>query len=139
MRDAVRILVVDDAEPVRTILLHALRLRGFEVVQAESGPAALRLVFAAPPDLAVVDQWMPEMTGAEVIARMRASVDARIRAIPVIGLSGRSGSERELVEAGALTFLPKPFGAAQLDAALCRALAALTPLPAEDASAATAA
>jgi CheY-like chemotaxis protein len=139
MRDPVRILVVDDAEPVRTILLHALRLRGFEVVQAECGAAALQQVFGVPPDLAIVDQWMPEMTGADVIARMRASVDPRVRAIPVIGLSGRPGSERELVAAGALTFLPKPFGAAQLDAALCRALGALSPRPAGDASAATAA
>jgi two-component system KDP operon response regulator KdpE len=129
MREAVRILVVDDAEPVRVILLHALRLRGFEVEQAECGAAALRQVLAAPPDIAIVDQWMPEMSGSEVIARMRASLDPRVRAVPVIGLSGRAGSERELVAAGALTFLPKPFGAAQLDAALCRALGALGPAP----------
>lgn len=128
MREAVRILVVDDAEPVRIILLHALKLRGFAVEQAESGPAALQQVFAAPPDLAIVDQWMPEMSGAEVIARMRASADPRVRGMPVIGLSGRAGSERDLVAAGALTFLPKPFGAAQLDAALCRALASLAPI-----------
>jgi two-component system KDP operon response regulator KdpE len=139
MRDAVRVLVVDDAEPVRVILTHALRLRGFEVEQAESGSAALAQVFAAPPDVAIVDQWMPELTGADVVARMRASVDPRVRAIPVIGLSGRAGSERELMAAGALTFLPKPFGAAQLDAALCCALGALARRGAPEARAAHAA
>jgi CheY-like chemotaxis protein len=118
MREPLTILVVDDAEPVRTILLHALRLRGFNAIEADSGPAALRAILAAPPALVIVDQWMPEMTGAELVRRLRASQDSRVRDLPVIGLSGRPGSEFELLGAGAQTFLSKPFGGAQLDAAL---------------------
>ncbi len=118
MHEPQTILVVDDAEPVRTILVHALRLRGFNAIEADGGPAALRAVLASPPTLAIVDQWMPEMTGAELIQLLRTSPEPRIRALPVIGLSGRPGSESELVGAGAQTFLSKPFGGAQLDAAL---------------------
>ncbi|WP_242345950.1 response regulator [Anaeromyxobacter terrae] len=118
MQTPVRILVVDDAEPVRKILVQTLRALGFEPLQADSGSAALRLALAVQPDVAIVDQWMPEMTGAELILRLHASPDARVRAMTVIGLSGRPGSERELLAAGALTFLPKPFRIAQLVAAL---------------------
>lgn len=118
MDEAGRILVVDDAEPVRMILVHALRLRGFTTAEAECGEDALRAALRAPPALAIVDQWMPGLSGAELIRIWRASADPAIRSIPVIGLSGRPGSERDLMAAGARTFLPKPFGGAQLDAAL---------------------
>ncbi len=118
MQTPVRILVVDDAEPVRKILVQTLRALGFDPLQADSGPAALRLALAVQPAVAIVDQWMPEMTGAELIRHLHACPDAGVRAMAVIGLSGRPGSERELLAAGALTFLPKPFRIAQLVAAL---------------------
>lgn len=128
MQRPVRILVVDDAEPVRKILVQTLRAMGFEPSQADSGPAALRLALAAPPDVAIVDQWMPDMTGAELVRILRNSADARLRSIAIIGLSGRPGSERELLAAGALTFLPKPFRIVQLSAALRLALEPVVPV-----------
>jgi two-component system KDP operon response regulator KdpE len=134
MQTPVRILVVDDAEQVRKILVQTLRALGFEPLQADSGPAALHLVLATPPDVAIVDQWMPDLTGAELVRLMRASSDPRVRAIPVIGLSGRPGSERELLAAGALTFLPKPFRIAQLMAALRLALEPALPASASSAA-----
>jgi CheY-like chemotaxis protein len=134
MQRPVRILVVDDAEPVRKILVQTLRAMGFEPSQADSGPAALRLALAAPPDVAIVDQWMPDMTGAELVRLMRSSSDARIRSIAIIGLSGRAGSERELLAAGALTFLPKPFRIVQLTAALRLALEPVAPAAASSAA-----
>jgi CheY-like chemotaxis protein len=134
MQTPVRILVVDDAEQVRKILVQTLRALGFEPLQAESAPEALRLVLAGPPDVAIVDQWMPDMTGAELVRLMRASGDPRVRGVPVIGLSGRPGSERELLAAGALTFLPKPFRIAQLTAALRLALEPALPASASSAA-----
>jgi CheY-like chemotaxis protein len=128
MQTPVRILVVDDAEPVRKILVQTLRAMGFEALQADSGPAALLQVLASPPDVAIVDQWMPDMTGAELVRLMRGSLDPRVRAVAVIGLSGRPGSERELLAAGALTFLPKPFRIAQLAAALRLAVEPAVPI-----------
>lgn len=134
MQTPVRILVVDDAEQVRKILVQTLRALGFEPVQAESAPEALRLVLASPPDVAIVDQWMPDMTGAELVRLLRASGDPRVRSVAVIGLSGRPGSERELLAAGALTFLPKPFRIAQLTAALRLALEPALPASASSAA-----
>jgi DNA-binding response OmpR family regulator len=117
-----RVLVVDDSAPVRDLLGKALRQQGFTVYQAETGIAALRLAFDVVPAVAIVDQWMPGMTGAELIRLLRSAPRADVRGIAIIGLSGRPGSETELLGAGAHTFLAKPFGEEDLLAALRAAL-----------------
>jgi DNA-binding response OmpR family regulator len=122
MPTAVRVLVVDDSEPVRALLAKALRQQGFTVYEAETGIAALRLAFDVAPAVAIVDQWMPGMTGAELIRLLRAAPRPEIRGMAIIGLSGRPGSEKDLLGAGAGTFLAKPFGEGDLRAALRAAL-----------------
>ncbi|HEX9308871.1 MAG TPA: response regulator, partial [Anaeromyxobacter sp.] len=89
-----RVLVVDDSEPVRSLLARALRHHGYAVYEADTGTAALRIAFDVLPAIAIVDQWMPGMTGAELIRLLRAAPRAELRAMAIIGLSGRSGSER---------------------------------------------
>lgn len=118
----VRVLVVDDSEPVRVLLAKALRQHGFEVHAADCGTAALRLAYDLRPSVAVVDQWMPGMTGAELIRLLRGAPVPEIRTMPIIGLSGRSGSERDLLGAGAGSFIAKPFGELELVAAVRAAL-----------------
>lgn len=117
-----RVLVVDDSEPVRTLLAQALRQHGFEVVAADGGMAALRLAYDLHPSVAIVDQWMPGMTGAELIRLLRSAPVPEVRRMPIIGLSGRSGSERDLLGAGAGSFISKPFGELELVAAVRAAL-----------------
>jgi CheY-like chemotaxis protein len=126
MRSA-SVLVVDDSEPVRALLVQALRNHGFEVFAADSGPAALRLAFDVRPSIAIVDQWMPGMTGAELIRILRAAPMPELRAMPIIGLSGRSGSERDLLGAGAGSFIAKPFGEPELVGAVRAALGLAAP------------
>jgi DNA-binding response OmpR family regulator len=118
MAPTLSVLVVDDSTPVRALLAKALRQQGFDVYEADTGTAALRVAFDVHPSLAIVDQWMPGMTGAELIRLLRAAPSAEVRDMPIIGLSGRPGSEHELLGAGARTFLPKPFHEADLRAAL---------------------
>jgi CheY-like chemotaxis protein len=81
-----RVLVVDDSEPVRSLLAKALRHHGYEVYLAETGTAALRIAFDVFPAVAVVDQWMPGMTGTELIRLLRAAPRPELRAMPIIGL-----------------------------------------------------
>jgi CheY-like chemotaxis protein len=123
MSEPQRVLVVDDSVQIRALLCHALRLRGFTPVEADGGAAALRLVMAHVFAIAIIDQHMPGMTGTELIRFVRAIPDPRVRSVPIIGLSGKPGSEHELLAAGAEVFLPKPFGEAELAAALRLALA----------------
>jgi DNA-binding response OmpR family regulator len=128
-----RVLVVDDSEPVRALLVQALQHHGFAVFQADTGTAALRIAFDVRPALAIVDQWMPGMTGAELIRLLRAAPAPEVRAMPIIGLSGRAGSERDLLGAGAGSFLAKPFGESELILAV-RAALGLGTVPASGAA-----
>ncbi len=117
-----RVLVVDDSEPVRSLLAQALRHHGFVVFQADTGTMALRVAFDVRPTLAIVDQWMPGMTGAELIRLLRAAPVTELRTMAIIGLSGRAGSERDLLGAGAGSFIAKPFGETELIVAVRAAL-----------------
>jgi len=68
----VRLLVVDDDDAVRQVLVDGLRLEGFEVFEAADGPAGLLALARETPDALVLDYAMPEMNGAEVARRARA-------------------------------------------------------------------
>jgi DNA-binding response OmpR family regulator len=124
MGGARHVLVVDDNEPVRSLLARALRAHGYCVDEAGTGPHAIRIALEVLPALAIVDQWMPDMTGAELIRHLRAASRPELRQMPIIGLSGRAGSEGDLLGAGAGTFLRKPFHEAELLAAVEAALRA---------------
>jgi CheY-like chemotaxis protein len=117
-----RILVVDDNEVLRALLSQALEYAGYDVIAAESGAAALEVAAGDPPDLCLVDHFMPGMTGAELIRALRTSSDPRLQAVPAIGFSGRDEAEEELRRAGALAILRKPLGEAPLVEAVRRAL-----------------
>jgi CheY-like chemotaxis protein len=117
-----RILVVDDNEILRTLLSQALEHAGYDVIAAESAIGALEVAAGDPPDLCLVDHYMPGMTGAELIRTLRASPDPRLRAIPAIGFSGHAGAEDELRRAGAIAILRKPLGEVALVEAVRRVL-----------------
>lgn len=68
----VRLLVVEDTEHVRQMLLDILELHGFEIAgDADSGAQALERIASADPDVVVLDYMMPEMDGLEVARRIR--------------------------------------------------------------------
>ena len=79
------LLVVDDTEVNRDLLVRRLKALGHEVETAVHGRAALETLAARPIDLVLLDIMMPEMDGFEVLERMRA--DAVLRTIPVIMIS----------------------------------------------------
>lgn len=118
-----RILIVDDNGVLRALLAQALESAGYVAIAADSGEAALEVARFDPPDLCLVDQVMPGMSGAELVRALRASEDEQLRRMPVIGLSGASGAERLLLEAGANASLPKPFREGPLLELVQRALA----------------
>ncbi len=103
-----RILVVDDNHLILKLLHLILEGAGYLPVAVESGALALEIVHDAAPDLCLVDEMMPGMRGSELIRALRASRDPRVAAVPVIGISGRAGSARDLLAAGANAFVPKP-------------------------------
>ena len=107
------ILVVDDEANIRHTLRGVLSDEGYDVVEAQDGRRALEVLEQRVPKLAIVDIWMPEMDGIELVARMRQQAPE----VPVIVISGHGTIDTavRVIRMGAFDFLEKPF---QLDALL---------------------
>jgi two-component system cell cycle sensor histidine kinase/response regulator CckA len=120
-----KVLVVDDEALVRSQLRRSLELRGYTVEEATDGTGALAALEAAQPDavdVVVLDMTMPDIDGAEVLHRLRASGSR----VPIIVSSGYLdvAVERRLPRGEFQGFLAKPYGATELVEAIERALAA---------------
>jgi signal transduction histidine kinase/CheY-like chemotaxis protein len=98
------VLVIDDDDAVRAVIVDALRGANFEVVEASDGPSGLALLDNLTPDAAVIDFLMPGMNGAEV-ARF---AQVKRPGLPIIFVSGYSDTVALDGIAGAIV-LRKPF------------------------------
>jgi CheY-like chemotaxis protein len=106
--DSPAILVVDDDEDSRRILMYGLGGAGYRVFFAENGAAAVELCRVVLPSLVIMDLAMPEMDGYTATRALKA--DERTRDVPVIAWSARvfTGDAPELLSAGFDDVLPKP-------------------------------
>jgi two-component system OmpR family response regulator len=107
-----RLLLVDDEENLRSMLVAALRHSGFEVDAVGSGRAALDAVGSQRPDLVVLDVMLPDLDGFEVCRRLRADGSR----IPVLFLTARDGTEDKVrgLTLGGDDYLVKPFSLEEL-------------------------
>jgi CheY-like chemotaxis protein len=117
-----RILVVDDNRTLRLLISQALEHAGYVAIGADCAETALEVARTDPPDLLLVDQVMPGMSGAELIRSVRA--DPTLRTRTVIGFSGVSNAAEELLRAGADLALQKPLHEEELLGQVRRMLAA---------------
>lgn len=103
-----RILLIDDDEDVRFLGgVVASRTDGISVSLAGSGAEGLRRAGAESPDVILLDVFLGDMEGREVLERLRG--EEATRRIPVIFLTGASGGARsELLGIGALGVISKP-------------------------------
>jgi CheY-like chemotaxis protein len=108
------VLVVDDDEDNTVIASTILRAHGYDVRVAPSGPAALKILDAERIDLVLLDVMMPEMSGIEVLDRIKAN--PRLAALPVILVTAKSQDEDVLTgyKCGADYYITKPFTSRQL-------------------------
>jgi DNA-binding response OmpR family regulator len=109
--NAARVLVIDDDDDIRGLVVELLQRAGLTVEQAPDGRAGLRAFHQTPADLVVLDVSMPELDGWETLERIRDLSD-----VPVIMLTAR-GAELERVrglQAGADDYMVKPFGRQEL-------------------------
>ena len=116
-----RVLVVDDAEGIRTFLANLLELKGYDVDTAEDGRRALALLEGgAAPDVVILDVMMPGFDGLETLHRMH-EIDPQL---PVIMLSvvGKASTIVEAMRLGAVDYLNKPFEEDELLVTLERVL-----------------
>jgi DNA-binding NtrC family response regulator len=116
------ILIVDDETNLRKTLAEILSTRGYSVLEADDGAAAVELLRDATPDLIFTDWKMPHMGGGEFLQHLRG--DPRLASIPVIVITafGSSHSAIEAVRLGAYDFVTKPFDLDEIVLAAERAL-----------------
>jgi DNA-binding NtrC family response regulator len=113
------VLVVDDAEAIRTFVAHLLELRGYAVDTAEDGRSALALLEGgAAPDVVLLDVMMPGQDGLATLARIREE-HPRVSVV-MLSVVGKTATIVEAMRLGATDYLNKPFEEAELEAALAR-------------------
>jgi DNA-binding response OmpR family regulator len=103
---APRILLVDDEQPIQTLLSFPLQKDGYEVVRANDGREALERFGESQFDLVVLDVMMPKMDGLEVCRRLRAR-----STVPIIMLTAKAEEIDKVLglELGADDYITKPF------------------------------
>ena len=103
---APRILLVDDEQPIQTLLSFPLQKDGYEVVRANDGREALDRFGEGPFDLVVLDVMMPRLDGLEVCRRLRAR-----STVPIIMLTAKAEEIDKVLglELGADDYITKPF------------------------------
>ena len=108
-----RVLVVDDEEIVRSVVVRYLERDGYETLEAADGVRARELVEHARPDLVVLDVMVPGIDGLELCRWIRSSSE-----LPVIMLTARGEEADRIVglELGADDYIAKPFSPRELSA-----------------------
>ena len=109
MSDKKTILVVEDEEDLRDIVVYNLERDGYKTVAVESGEEGLERAIALRPDLVILDLMLPGMNGMDVCRQLKQADDTK--AIPIIMASAK-GEEADIVsglELGADDYVTKPF------------------------------
>jgi adenylate cyclase len=108
MHNPPRILIVDDNETNRDILVTRLATHGYELTQAADGEEALAAAKEQLPDLILLDIMMPKLDGVEVCRRLKG--DPNLPFMPIILVTAKADSKDVVtgLEAGADEYLTKP-------------------------------
>ena len=109
------ILIVDDEPQIRHALMINLGVRGYDVIEAADGEAALERAAADHPDLVLLDLGLPTIDGLTVLEALRRWSD-----VPVVVLTARDDERTKVnaLDAGADDYVTKPFGISELLARL---------------------
>jgi DNA-binding response OmpR family regulator len=107
-----RLLVVEDEEKVVRFVTLGLRAERFAVDETRDGRTGLAMALETPYDLLIVDLMLPELSGTELISRLRRHNTT----VPIIVLTARDAVDDKVknIEAGADDYLTKPFAFAEL-------------------------
>ncbi len=111
-----QILVVDDSQDIRDIIVQILDLEDYNVLTAVDGEEALEIIKSHRFDIVLLDIMMPGKSGMEVLAEIRSSKDSQIKNLPVVMITAKSLIDdiEAALSAGATSYIVKPFRSAAL-------------------------
>lgn len=114
-----RILVVDDDDTNRLVVRLLMETRGHQIIEADSGQAALDILSTEDFDLVFMDLSMPVMDGFETVRRIRNSTEGG-RQVPILALSAHTTPEhrQRCTEVGMNGLIAKPLDVATLQATI---------------------
>jgi two-component system, chemotaxis family, chemotaxis protein CheY len=118
-----KILVVDDFATMRKVIRNLLKQVGYEdIVEAEDGVAAMRILKSQKVDMVISDWNMPNMTGLELLKAVRA--DADLTKIPFLMVTAEALQDNvvEAVKSGVSNYIVKPFTAEVLNEKIAKIL-----------------
>jgi DNA-binding NtrC family response regulator len=107
-----RVLVIDDDESMRHLLVDTLEVFGYQVSTAKDGRQALDMLDEASFDLAICDLMMPRLNGRDFLKKVKDHTPG----LPVIIITGygTAQTEDEIMRLGARGYLSKPFTIEQI-------------------------
>ena len=108
-----QVLIIEDDDRIRPLLMRALDERGYAVSSARTGMDGLHQAVENRPDLVILDLGLPDVDGTQVLSMLRAVSD-----VPVIIASARDDDPSlvRALDAGADDYVVKPYTTAQLEA-----------------------
>ena len=110
-----RILVVDDAQTMRRIIVNLLRQLGFtNIIEADDGTSAWERMQSEHVDFVVSDWNMPKMTGLDCLKLLRSSEKYKATPFIMVTAEGKRENVIAAVQAGVSNYIVKPFNAATL-------------------------
>ncbi len=110
-----RILVVDDAQTMRRIIVNLLRQLGFtNMTEADDGTTAWEKLNAEHIDMVISDWNMPKMTGIDLLKKVRESEKYKLTPFIMVTAEGKRENVIAAVQAGVSNYIVKPFNAATL-------------------------
>lgn len=106
-----KILVIDDEISISRFLRHSLEAHGFQVIDADTGATGIQRMIEQRPDLVVLDFGLPDMSGIDVLKKIREWSKT-----PIIFLTVRDSDEDKVaaLDGGADDYLTKPFSVPEL-------------------------
>ena len=116
-----KVLIVDDSAMSRRMVRRILEQGGYSVIEAEEGVTALETYFLEKPDLVLLDLVMTGMNGLDVLTKLR-ELDPSARVV-VASADIQSSTRRMVEDAGARSFINKPFVPEQVLSTVSTALA----------------
>jgi two-component system, chemotaxis family, chemotaxis protein CheY len=119
----IKILVVDDFATMRKVIRNLLKQVGYEnIVEAEDGVIALKVLKSQKIDLIVSDWNMPNMTGLELLKAVRADEDLKTTPFLMVTAEALQDNVIAAVKAGVSNYIVKPFTAETLNEKISKIL-----------------